>query len=96
MKILRVRRGYTTNSSSTNEWFPNASSTSAPSPGSSPPPVGKTITIMPTTVVPAKTAPTARDTSSNYLKVGGLIGIVALIFLIERLVRFFLKKKSKA
>lgn len=82
MKILRVRRGFTTNSSSASEWVP-------PPPPASMPPIGQTVSGIPVQ------EPAPPPTASNAQKVGGLAALVALAFAAERIYRKFRRKPSR-
>ena len=91
MRILRIRRGFTTNSSASSEWLPGA-----PTPDPSQGLAGN-----------GGTGPTISTTSGSYprpqsnasgdaVKVGGLIAIVALVFTAHRVGRAIFKGKASS
>lgn len=69
MKILRVRRGFTTNSSASSEWIPSQPST----------PGGESLR-------------TTLSRSDEAYKVGGLIAVVALAFIVQKLLALFWRR----
>lgn len=98
MKILRVRRGFTTNSSSYTEWLPppNGSTPAAAPPGPNGPAQAQTGPVPVTPPTPAVTvAPPAQQAvpatnanlAGNTSMVLGLLAALAAVFLGERLVR---------
>lgn len=96
MRILRKRRGFTTNSSGANEFLPDggrvagASSTPAPSASSSGQPV---ITQVQSWGQPPEIAPSAR--ASNLKTVGIASVVVAGALLAVPVIRFLTRKKKK-
>lgn len=96
MKILKIRRGFTTNSSASSEWIPspNGSPSGTPSntlPNSAP---GTTFTPVTKIVLPMNAQPGGSSTISNLTKGGGLIALVAVIFLADRTVRTLLRRRK--
>ena len=97
MRILRRRRGFTTNSSGANEFLPDGgrrvagvSSTPAPSSSSSAQPV---ITQVQSWGPPPEVAPSAR--ASNLKTVGVASVVVAGALLAVPVIRFLTRKKKK-
>ena len=74
MRIVRVRRGFTTNSSAYTEWLP-------------PPPAGGaaqgTTTAQPAPQAPAPASPAA----GNTVAVAGIVGALVAVFVAERVYR---------
>jgi hypothetical protein len=95
MRILRVRRGFTTNSSGANEFLPDggrvagASSTPPPASSSAQPVIGTVHSWGP----PPEIAPSARE--SNARTVGVAAAVVAGALLTVPVVRFLTRKKKK-
>lgn len=101
MKILRIRRGYTTNSSGGNEWVPPANlnaNGNGPNGAATPPvaqPAAKQVTVLATqpqqraeTAAPAQTKATRSDkTASNLGIMGGLFALVLLLFILTGVVK---------
>ena len=77
MKILRIRRGFTTNFSASTEWIP-------PPPGSTVP--GSTLQGS-TGQSPTPGTPANNQLANNGLIVGGLLAAVVSAVVIERFVR---------
>lgn len=102
MKILRVRRGYTTNSSAASEFIPPSDAPAGTSSGNqtagtaAPATAGPTTVAMPAgpaatvTVAPAAPVTAAPVASgwSNSAMLGGLAGLVVLAFVAERVLRW--------
>jgi hypothetical protein len=91
MKILRIRRGFTTNSSASSEWIP----------GQTPSPISKPTNDIPmgtTRVVKPMSASDMQGGShwTDSARLGGLVGVVALAFIAERVTRLIRKKKNKS
>jgi hypothetical protein len=81
MKILRVRRGFTTNSSASSEWIPQK---------------GDEGLAGSATTSPSETPPGGhRDTTADGLRLGGLVAVVAMAFASRRLLRRFTKRGNK-
>lgn len=111
MKILRVRRGYTTNSSSYTEWLPpeqGSASGQAGTPSSGGANAGQAQPAAQApavaagaaqTVAVAGNAPASQQPAShaagNGLVLGGLIAGVLALFLGERLIRRLRRKSSE-
>jgi hypothetical protein len=101
MKILRVRRGFTTNSSASSEWIPPPGAAPGAAPGAtsgSPtlPSGAANFTPQAKVVLPMSSGQTSPATSwSDSMKVGGLVGIVALAFVIEKVIRKFRARKTE-
>ena len=87
MRILRIRRGFTTNSSASSEWLPGAPT---PDPGQGLAGSGTGPTVSTTSGSYPRTQANA---SGDAIKVGGLIAIVALVFTAHRLGRAIFKGK---
>lgn len=99
MKILRIRRGYTTNSSAYTEWLPppaggSAQSNGAPATGTASGgsgPGGASAPVVSGTQAPSAMGSTQTQPPSqlggNSLLVGGLLAAVVAVFVGERLVR---------
>ena len=97
MKILRIRRGFTTNSSASSEWVPpqwTPGSKVPPAPGSAPSVSGASPSgTPPTSVTPVATEPMpapvqpVSNLPTNAWAVGGVLGLVALVVAIERTMR---------
>ncbi|MCB1724633.1 MAG: hypothetical protein H6959_07460 [Chromatiaceae bacterium] len=102
MKILRIRRGFTTNSSAYTEWLPptsqqgNAGAQAPPGQSTTPPAAQGAVAPGTTPTVPAATAgassPTAGATppghaAGNTLTVVGVIGALLAVFVTERVIR---------
>jgi hypothetical protein len=86
MKILRIRRGFTTNSSGANEYLPSDAGTEDAGPSTT---AG---TGESTSSQGARSAP-----MGNAMIIGLMTAGVLLLFAAERLVRFFwTKKREKA
>jgi hypothetical protein len=91
MKILRVRRGFTTNSSASSEWIPGQST---PPPGiEGGGPSGASQPSSSTTAGSGGTRPSV-GSSADTAKVGGLIALVALAFTVQRVARSVWKRKK--
>jgi hypothetical protein len=96
MRILRVRRGFTTNSSGANEFLPDggrvagASSTPAPSASTS---AQSVITQVQSWGQPPEIAPSAR--SGNAKTVGVVSVVVAGALLAVPVIRFLTRKKKR-
>lgn len=96
MKILRIRRGYTTNSSAYTEWLPPPpGSTQGQQPAAAPP--GTTaappaaanlqgITVAPP-AQPVAAAPAQGPLGGNLMMVTGIVAVVAGAFIAERVIR---------
>jgi hypothetical protein len=109
MRILRVRRGFTTNSSSASEWSstpqgskastpPPQVSTAKPSLGQTPVPVGATVELSPSGSASEPIAPSSASGAHAVGTVGilGLGGFVLALIAGDRLVRRFIaRSKSK-
>ncbi len=94
MRILRRRRGFTTNSSGANEFLPDGGrvggASSTPAPSSSAQPV---ITQVQSWGQPPEMAPSAR--SGNAKAVGVVSVVVAGALLAVPVIRFLTRKKKK-
>lgn len=96
MKILRVRRGFTTNSSASSEWLPPTSTSTASS--SNPSTVVTTTTSVNNTPRSTPWDATGQEQAAreaNLLRLGGLIAFVAVAFVVERAMRLFIKKRNE-
>lgn len=110
MKIRRVRRGYTTNSSAYTEWLPPPQNGPAPGPGGQaaqgggatqgarpgtpPPPAAGTTTTVPAPTVPSA-APPPSPATGNSLVLAGLALALAGVFVTERIVRRLRRRPPK-
>jgi hypothetical protein len=99
MEILRVRRGYTTNSSSYTEWLPppleKEGNSSGPKGNKSPvSPSNTTDAATQSPGTPVSTAPVSvsNPAYTNALAVGGFVAIVVGVYLAEKIFR---KKRNK-
>ncbi len=93
MKILRVRRGFTTNSSSASDW-------SSPPKGANsatPLPVGATVELAPAQPSPHAQASASASGESGLGTVGllGLGGAVFAVILGDRVVRFLIGRSRR-
>ena len=94
MKILRIRRGFTTNSSGANEFLPDGGvrprviSDAGPVPAPPAPPVL-------TTVQPWGDAPSVSQPPSNATTLGVVSAVVAGAFLVIPAIRLIQRKKKK-
>lgn len=97
MKILRIRRGYTTNSSAYTEWLPppgggsaQGSGATGTAPGGSGPAASSAPAVSgtqaPSAMAGAQTQPPSQ-LGGNSLLVGGLLAAVVAAFVGERLLR---------
>lgn len=86
MKILRIRRGFTTNSSASTEWVPPPN-TAGPNPISSQTTPGSQ---------GAGNAATNSQLASNGLTIGGIALAIVSIFLAERLIRHIVRKRKRS
>ena len=90
MKILRVRRGFTTNSSASSEWIPaqpgKVGIEGAPS--------ATTPLNALTSSTPSSTQPSA-NSGADAAKMGGLIALVAIAFTVQKVVRSLLHRKKE-
>ena len=106
MRIIRVRRGFTTNSSGANEYLPSAAQ--GPTPEYLPLPTSRNGVCVvygshpnssPThaqrTHTSAGPVPGRSATQGNALTIGVVIGAVALLFAAERVVRFVIRKMRR-
>jgi len=105
MKILRIRRGYTTNSSAYTEWLPPPPETPAAgqsAQGAAPAATPATPAASAAGTGPAVPAATVQPVSSqpasplggNALVIGGLAGALVVVFAIERLIRRLRRKSA--
>ncbi len=85
MRILRVRRGFTTNSSASSEWIPPEANPPRPSLNES---LHVTKVVLPVGATPPPQAVNWGDAA----KVGGLISIVAAFFVAERAARSIVRR----
>jgi hypothetical protein len=105
MRILRVRRGYTTNSSSANEYLPGKGSgsgrrSSTPPPSKTPPPATPPSStgddLHPWEGLSQPPPSTAGGCGWGGPEIFSLLGIsVLFLFVLDRLVRVFLKKRRQ-
>ena len=83
MKVLSVRRGFTTNSSASSEWLP-------PQPGATPSETSSATHPESVPVLPIPAPP--KSPWLDGARLGGLIGMIALVFSIDRIFRSRRKK----
>jgi hypothetical protein len=110
MKILRVRRGFTTNSSAYTEWLPPPGGASAnggqgaagttASAGADPamsPPAGATpgIVVPAPTTSPAQVFQPPSHAGGNAMAIVGIAGALATVFVAERVIRQALRRRRK-
>lgn len=95
MKILRVRRGFTTNSSGANEFLPDGGTYDGGTPPPRPAPSAYTPPQVLTTVQPWGDAPAASAPAGNGATLGAAALLVAGAFLVIPAVRL-LRKRRKA
>jgi hypothetical protein len=108
MKILRVRRGFTTNSSSASDWSspPKGANSATPRPTSATPalgaeqtplPVGATVELAPAQPSPHAQASASASGESGLGTVGllGLGGAVFAVILGDRFVRFLIGRSRR-
>ena len=88
MKILRIRRGFTTNSSGANEFLPTGGVRPTVSPAAPGPAVL-------TTVQPWGDAPSMNAPPNNATTIGVVSVVVAGAFLVIPAIRLLRKKKEK-
>lgn len=93
MRILRVRRGFTTNSSASSEWLPPDGETPETNPPLGPE-SGPARPFTPTTKIAYPMQHQAL--LSNLTRGGGLVAVVACAFVADRLWRAFRKRRSPA
>lgn len=98
MKILRKRRGFTTNSSSTADWvqpdwikpvappsdYPYSSTNSTTNTAAAP--------VTNVVISAPRPEPHSKILSGNLVTIGGIVCTITGIFIIERLVRRFMRK----
>lgn len=89
MKITRVRRGFTTNSSGANDWFSPPAPKNQPggNPGNSEMKVGESRTVLPN-------GSESYAATSNLPFVSGMVLAVSGLFLVRKIFRIWKQKRA--
>jgi hypothetical protein len=89
MKILRIRRGFTTNSSASTEWVPPPNA-AGPNPLS-----GQASQTTPSSQGAGHAAGNGQ-LATNGLTIGGIVLAIVSIFLAERVIRLVVRKRKRS
>lgn len=96
MKILRVRRGFTTNSSSYTEWLPPPSGQGQGNSATPPPAGGSPVPAVQGGSGAAPAQQSGSHLAGNTVTVLGILAALAAVFFGERLMRRLRRKREQS